>query len=350
MEHVKDIINKFQIPIKNYSYEPISNGLINDTYLVFSDQNPLYILQKINTEVFQNTEALFQNLDLVLPSLHASNYQKVELLETNTGKNYYKTASMEVWRLMTYIKDSQVFNTTKNVNVAFEAGKIIANFHTLLLDFDIHLLADTLPDFHNLTLRYEQFLTALKNAKAEKIKEAKKAIGFVEENISVFLEMPIDSLPIRVCHNDTKLNNMLFSKHNKALCLIDLDTLMRGTFLYDFGDAARTIVNTANEDEKDLDKINFKPKLFEALVSGIATQVQFLTIQEKKLLPLSVALMPFLHGIRALTDFLENNKYYKVKYPNQNLDRANSLFAFSKIALENQKFMSDCIREKLDTF
>ena len=350
MEHVKDIINKFQIPIKKYSYEPISNGLINDTYLVSSDRNPLYILQKINTEVFQNTEALFQNLDLVLPSLDASNYQKVELLATNTGKNYYKTASKEVWRLMTYIKDSQVFNTTENVNIAFEAGKIITNFHSLLVDFDIHLLADTLPNFHNLQFRHEQFLTALKNAKTEKIKEAKKAIRFVEENITVFLEMPMDNLPVRVCHNDTKLNNILFSKHNKALCLIDLDTLMRGSFLYDFGDAARTIVNTAREDEIELDKINFNQHLFESFISGIAIHSQFLTVKEKELLPLSVGLMPFLHGIRALTDYLENNKYYKVKYANQNLDRCKSLFAFSKIALENQTFMLNYIREKLDKF
>ena len=345
MKQLEDLLKNFKIPSKNYAFAPISNGLINDTYLVSADQNPLYILQKINTKVFQNTEALVQNLDLVLPNLHSSNYQKVELLGTYASKNYYMSDSKEVWRLMTYIKDSQVFNTTENANIAFEAGKIIALFHTLLLDLDIHLLADTLPNFHNLSLRYEQFLTALKKAKIEKIKEAKKAIRFVEENVKVFLEMPIDNLPIRVCHNDTKLNNILFSKQKKALCLIDLDTLMRGVFLYDFGDAARTIVNTAREDEIALGKINFKPELFEALVSGIASQARFLTIQEKKLLPLSVALMPFLHGIRALTDFLENNKYYKVKYPNQNLDRCNSLFAFSKIALEKQEFMEDCIRK-----
>lgn len=303
MEHLEDLLKNFKIPNKKYAFEPISNGLINDTYLVFTDQNPLYVLQKINTEVFQNTEALFQNLDLILPNLHASEYQKVDLVATHTDKNYYKTKSKEVWRLMTYIKDSQVFNTTENINIAFEAGKIIAHFHTLLLDFDIHLLEDTLPNFHNLPLRYEQFLTALKNAKTEKMKEAKKTIGFVSENVSVFLEMPMDNLPIRVCHNDTKLNNILFSKQNKALCLIDLDTLMRGTFLYDFGDAARTIVNTASEDEIELEKINFKKELFEALVSGFSSEEQFLTIQEKKLLPLAVALMPFLHGIRALTDF-----------------------------------------------
>jgi Ser/Thr protein kinase RdoA (MazF antagonist) len=347
MEQLEDHLKNFKIPNKRYAFEPISNGLINDTYLVSANQNPLYILQKINTEVFQNTEALFQNLDLVLPRLHASNYQKVELLATNTGKNYYKSESKEVWRLMTYIKDSQVFNTTENVNIAFEAGKIITNFHTLLVDFNIHLLADTLPNFHNLQLRHEHFLTALKNAKTEKIKEAKKAIGFVEKHISVFLEIPIDSLPIRVCHNDTKLNNILFSKHNKALCLIDLDTLMRGSFLYDFGDAARTIVNTAREDEIELDKINFNHHLFESFISGIAIHSQFLTVKEKELLPLSVGLMPFLHGIRALTDYLENNKYYKVKYANQNLDRANSLFAFSKKALENSTFMQNCIRQML---
>jgi Ser/Thr protein kinase RdoA (MazF antagonist) len=347
MENLADLLINFQILKKKYVFEPISNGLINDTYLVSSKGIPLYILQKINTDVFQNTESLFKNLDLVLPELEASTYQKVELIAVNNAKNYHQTESGEIWRLMTYVKDSQVFNTTNDVKVALEAGKIIGLFHHLLLDFDANILEDTLPDFHNFNLRHDQFLGALKNAESEKVKASYDAIEFVTEKSLLFLDLPLKNLPVRVCHNDTKLNNILFSKKNKALCLIDLDTLMKGTFLYDFGDAARTIVNTAKEDEIDLEKINFTPKLFEALISGLAMHAEFLTAKEKELLPLSVALMPFLHGIRALTDFLENNKYYKVAYPNQNLDRARSLFAFSKKALENRTFMQNCIREKL---
>ncbi len=347
MENLEILLSNFQIPKKKYNFELISNGLINDTYLVSYKELPLYILQKINTDVFQNTEALFKNLDLVLPKLEATSYQKVELIAVNYEKNYLQTESGAIWRLMTYVKDSQVFNTTNDIEIAYEAGKIIGLFHHLLLDFDANILEDTLPDFHNLNLRHNQFLDALKNTESEKIKESQDAIDFVTENSSLFLDLPLENLPVRVCHNDTKLNNILFSKQNKALCLIDLDTLMKGTFLYDFGDAARTIVNTAKEDEIDLKKINFTPKLFEALISGLATHTQFLTAKEKEVLPLSVAFMPFLHGIRALTDYLENNKYYKVSYPNQNLDRARSLFSFSKKALENRTFMQNCIREKL---
>lgn len=347
MENLEILLSNFHIPKEKYNFEPISNGLINDTYLVSNEELPLYILQKINTAVFQNTEALFKNLDLVLPKLEASNYQKVELIAVNNGKNYHHTESGDIWRLMTYVADSHTFNTTENVTIAFEAGRIIGLFHHLLLDFDASILEDTLPDFHNFNLRNNQFLDALKNAESEKINASHDAIEFVTENSPLFLDLPFQNLPVRVCHNDTKLNNILFSKQNKALCLIDLDTIMKGTFLYDFGDAARTIVNTAKEDEIDLEKINFTPKLFEALITGLGIHAQFLTTKEKELLPLSVALMPFLHGIRALTDFLENNKYYKVEYPNQNLDRARSLFAFSKKALENRTFMQNCIQEKL---
>ncbi len=347
MEYLESLLTNFKIPKKKYKFVPISNGLINDTYLVSDEEIPLYILQKINTDVFPNTEALFKNLDLVLPKLDAPDYQKVELIATNCDMNYHQSESEGVWRLMTYVLDSQVFNTSSDKEIAFEAGRIIGLFHHLLLDFDANTLEDTLPDFHNFKLRYNQFLEALKKAQPEKIRESQDSIEFVTENSALFLDLAFENLPVRVCHNDTKLNNILFSKQNKALCLIDLDTIMKGTFLYDFGDAARTVVNTAREDEIDIKKINFTPKLFEALVSGLATHDQYLTAKEKELLPLSVALMPFLHGVRALTDFLENNKYYKVKYPNQNLDRANSLFTFSKKALRNRSFMENCIREKL---
>jgi len=290
MENLKILLKEFQIPKKEYGFETISNGLINDTYLVKDAGEPTYIFQRINIKVFTNYEALIHNLDLVLPLLKSNTYSEVVL----------------------FIKESVVYNTTENPKIAFEAGSVIAQFHKLTEGFDADRLEDTLLRFHDINLRYDQF----KN-------------------------------PSRVCHNDTKLNNILFSKEDKALCLIDLDTIMKGVFIYDFGDAIRTIANAAPEDEKDLDKINFNLDLFSSFIEGLATEKDLFQEEEKIMMPRGAVLMPFLHGIRALTDYLENNRYYKVAYETQNLDRCFSLFQFAQLALDNQEAMTQIISDKL---
>jgi len=346
MEKLEIILSEFQVPDLNYKFEVLSNGFINDTYLVSLNKEPIYILQRVNTTVFSNIQALIFNLELVLPGLNSVDYQEIKLVKSKIGKSFFENKKGEVWRLMTFVKNSLVFNTTSNTDIAFEVGRIIGLFHELTKSIDIDKLKETLANFHNLSFRYDQFKKALPHADLDKITEAKKAIDFVKNNISQLLAIPINELPIRTCHNDTKLNNILFNRSNKALCLIDLDTIMKGSFLYDFGDAVRTTVNSANEDEKDLSKINFSLEMFESMVKGLALYGKILTNKEKELLPLGVILMPFLHGIRALTDYLENNRYYKVSYENQNLDRCLSLFTFAQLALNNQKNMAIIIGEK----
>ncbi|NNE77985.1 MAG: aminoglycoside phosphotransferase family protein, partial [Pricia sp.] len=177
---------------------------------------------------------------------------------------------------------------------------------------------------------------------------AKEAIQFAHEVLAQLESVKLKDLPIRICHNDTKLNNILFSKKTKkALCLIDLDTLMRGYFLYDFGDAVRTIVNTAPEDEREHHKITFITSLFESFVDGIAANEKFLSKAEIETLHWGAVLMPFLHGIRALTDYLNGNIYYKVAYENQNLDRCLSLFDFTAKALNHIDYMKGILGAKL---
>jgi Ser/Thr protein kinase RdoA (MazF antagonist) len=348
MENLISILENFQVPNSNYEFEIISNGFINDTYLVSSKDEPLYILQKLNTQIFTNFHAIIRNLDLVLPILKDSDYMEVTLIKSIKGESFINKGNDEVWRLMTFVKDSMVFNTTTDPKIAFEAGRIIGLFHKIVHNFDVGKLENIIPKFHDIGFRYEQFKEALSQAKENRIERAKDAIIFVNENISTLLEIQIDNLPKRVCHNDTKLNNILFSESKRSLCLIDLDTIMEGCFLFDFGDAVRTIVNSAREDEKDLSKINFDIELFDGFVNGLVLHGNILSKEEKELLPLGVVLMPFLHGIRALTDYLENDKYYKVSYKNQNLDRCLSLFTFAKLALENQKKMRDVIADKLN--
>ncbi len=347
MEKLKNILGHFKTPEKDFSFQTISNGLINDTYLVLDHKHPEYILQRINTNVFTRFHDLIHNIELVLPLLDAPGYQKIELIKTIQGAPYLKTDSDNVWRVMTYVEGSTVFNTTNDVGIAKEAGRIIGLFHSLLKDFEPSQVKETLVRFHDLNLRYDQFKEARKNAEPEKLDQASKAIDFVDKNIGLLLNITFDELPVRVCHNDTKLNNILFSANKKSLCLIDLDTLMPGYFLYDLGDAVRTIANPAPEDEKDLSKIDFRIEMFEAFAEGLQQNKEIFTRSEKEQMSLGAALMPFLHGIRALTDFLENNRYYKVSYEMQNLDRCMSLFTFSQLAIDRQADMQKIIAKKL---
>tara|TARA_R110002049_G_scaffold193305_2_gene362151 strand:- start:2905 stop:3969 length:1065 start_codon:yes stop_codon:yes gene_type:complete len=339
------ILSNFVVPAKPYTFQPINNGLINDTYLVISNAKSVYILQRINHNVFTNIEGLMQNIDAALSLLKSDAYNHIALVKTKTNKTYHTEDGY--WRLMSFIDESTTYNTTTNTKIAFEAGKIVGEFHKLLSPAETDTYTDTIPQFHDLRLRKDQFEEALENANETRLATATSAIQFAQSLLPKLIEFSSQELPVRVCHNDTKLNNILFSKSTeKALCLIDLDTLMKGYFYYDFGDAVRTIANTADEDERDLSKITFNKNLFEAFIDGLTINATQLTKEEIASLPLGAVFMPFIHGLRALTDYLENDKYYKTAYENQNIDRCISLFDFSKKALKEESFMQHVLAEK----
>jgi len=344
--HLKHILNQFKIDIENVSFQKITTGYINDTYLVLKSEKPLYVLQCINNNVFKHVEALIQNLELALAKLQSNEYKTISLLTTVDGKSFYKQNN-NYWRLITFIEGSTTFNTTTNPKIAFEAGRIIGEFHNLLQDESVQNFTDTIPNFNNLPFRITEFKKVNYKASETRKEIATNDINFALKTFPKFDCFHKAKLPIRVCHNDTKLNNILFSNTNEALCLIDLDTIMKGYFHYDFGDAVRTIANTGNEDEKDFSKITFNTTLFEAFVDGLSKNVSFLTNKEIELLPIATALMPFMHGLRALTDYLNGNVYYKVIYKNQNLDRCKSLFHFTKLALQHQDYIKKVIEVKL---
>ncbi len=344
------LLGHFNIPKMQYGFRPLTDGYINDTFLVKEGHNPLYILQRVNHLVFPNVVGLMGNVQNALRHLDDDDYQKIVLVETEDGGVFYQQQHPDLayWRLMTYIDGSTAYNTTQNPKIAMEAGRIIGTFHMLLEKARRSDYVDVIPRFHDLGLRKDQFVVALANASPDKLQIAKNAIQFAKATLEKLETMQMADLPIRICHNDTKLNNILFTKETyKALCLIDLDTLMRGHFHFDFGDAVRTIVNTAPEDEQDHQKITFEQDLFKAFVEGLAVNGPFLTEAEIKALPFGAVLMPFLHGIRALTDYLNNNIYYKVAYENQNLDRSLSLFDFTKKALAQVNFMDKILAQTL---
>lgn len=346
-DELNRILSNFNLVEKDYGLTPLNIGYINDTYLISDKDIPKYILQRINHTVFKDVAGLMANIENALHHLCADDYVKIALIPTLKGKTYFED-STGYWRLMTYLENSTSYNTTTSTEIAFEAGRIIGKFHLLLANAAVENYVDTIPKFHSLELRERQFLEALYTADKKRAEMAESAISFSKGMLLQLKAFKTSSLPVRICHNDTKFNNVLFSKKTgKALCIIDLDTIMKGYFLYDFGDAVRTIVNTAAEDEQELHKITFETQLFESFIKGLSENEPFLTQQELDSMHWGAVLMPFLHGIRALSDYLNNDIYYKVAYENQNLDRCLSLFDFTKKAYDQISYMKKLINDTL---
>lgn len=345
---LNDLLGNFQIDRKTYQFQEINQGYINDTYLVLDQTTPLYILQRVNQNVFKDIKGIMQNIDNAFALLVHQEYTPIALFKTSTGLPYYNQGNEGYWRLMTYINNSTAYNNAPDEKIAFEAGKVLGKFHQLLANAVLDQYVDTIPRFHDLTLRETQFGDSLITAKKEKLEISKEAIAFAKSTLEKLRVIKNDKLPLRVCHNDTKLNNILFSKgQNKALCLIDLDTIMKGYFYFDFGDAIRTIANRAEEDEQDHNRITFEKPLFEAFIDGLESNGAFLYQEELDTLAWGAVFMPFIHGLRALTDYLNDNIYYKVSYENQNLDRCLSLFYFTNKALQEVAYMDKTIKERL---
>lgn len=346
MQFLNVIVSQFNIDISNAMFTPITQGYINDTFLVAENAKPKYILQRINSNVFKNVAGLHKNMETALKKLKASDYSELRLAETKTGQVYFENEN-SFWRLMSFIPNGVAYNYTSNTKIAFEAGKLIGRFHELLKDENTANYKVTLPNLNYLPFRVTEFQEALNSTSTSLKLDANLEIEFTKKHLSNFENFYKVDLPKRICHNDTKLNNLLFDDNHKGLCLIDLDTIQEGYFHYDFGDLVRTVVSETNEDEKNLLKIKFNISLFKTLVEGIANSSVSLSKQEIKLLPISCALMPFMHGLRALTDYLNGNVYYKVAYPEQNLDRCKSLFQFSRLAIDNQKEITTVIEEHI---
>ena len=336
LDELQQILGYFSIDSNCFELKPLTAGYINDTFLVSYNTDPLYILQRVNSDIFKDVPGLMENVSSALKKLKSNDYAPIKLIPTKLGSHFTK-GSEGRWRLMSFIPNSTTYDYTSRKTIAFEAGRIIGKFHVLLQYEDTTDYKDTIPQFHDICLRSSEFQKALKNTSASKLKACENDISYALKTLQKLDGIALDKLAVRVCHNDTKLNNILFSKAtDKALCLIDLDTIMKGYFFYDFGDAIRTLVSTTSEDEQEHSKINFDLNLFQSFVEGLSTNPSFLSIEELKSLPLGTVFMPFIHGLRALTDFLNGNVYYKVSYENQNLDRCRSLFNFSGKALEKQ--------------
>ncbi len=334
-------------------------GHINDTYLVENkdDGSPDYILQKINGHVFPDVPALMHNLVAVTGHLR----RKANLTDTggNTSeaispagvltpipvitpvpvltpvptresKYYYTDQEGSYWRLFLFIGDAVTYERIQDTGKAFQAGKAVGSFQARLSDLDERLY-DSLPGLHHYNRRFSEFKAALSEGDALRITKATADIDFVMGTAdgmqSYFSSLCSGGIPLRVTHNDTKVNNILFDRHGQAICLIDLDTVMPGYIHYDYGDALRTLASTAGEDEKELGKASFNMELFEAFTRGYLVEAKgFLSLQEAELLPGAPQYMTFIIGLRFLTDYLNGDIYFRVHKEDHNLVRARAQF------------------------
>lgn len=328
--------------------EPVSEGYINDTFKVWMGGEPAYILQRINTGVFGDTAGLMANLEAVLPHLHAADYMALELIRTPQGKAWASDAAGNPWRMYRYIPGSRTYGSTSERHIARETGRILGRFHQLAEAVPASSLSPTLPRFHDLGWRLEQLDEAELGAQADRLQKAAPWTALARELAALCGAIPWQELPLRVCHNDTKLSNILFaSDTGQALCLIDLDTLMPGYLLYDVGDAVRTLMNPLPEDHPDWETIDTRPELFRAFVQGLKQSGLALEPAEREALPYGAVLMPLLHGVRALADYLQGDRYYKTSYPEQNRVRACNLLQFARCASEQLGTLREICREEL---
>ena len=317
--------------------EAYGNGHINDTYC--SDPTK-YIIQRINTSIFTNPDELMENIENVTSFLSDKiraaggdpKRETLTVIKTIDGKNCYKCDDGNVFRVYRFITDTKSIENDKTLEDLRNAGKGFGRFQQMLDDFPVEKLYETIKDFHNTPKRVEALKTAIAENKAGRADSVKAEIEFALKNSdfadTVIKGMESGEIPVRVTHNDTKINNILFDvKTGEAVAVIDLDTVMPGSMLYDFGDALRMGGSTGAEDEVDLSKVNFDKECFKYFAEGYLSEVKdVLTPKEIELLPFSVKLLTYECGIRFLTDYLNGDTYFKIHRENHNLDRARTQF------------------------
>ena len=340
IDQLKIVFSQFDDSTEVVSYEELASGHINDTYLIETSNKKKYVLQRINHGVFKDVSGLINNKVAISKHIQEKlshlpkgerNREVLTFVATKKGAPFYLGKSGGYWNLMDYIDNSITFETVKNEEIAFEGGKLIGNFLNLTSDFDASRLIEVIPKFHDMSFRFSQFEDSLKNASKDRIDLAMPFIDLVwdlKDEMHILQQLKESGeIKLRVTHNDTKISNVLFDTNNKGLCVIDTDTVMPGIVHYDFGDAIRTICNTAAEDEKNLDLVNFNLRFYKAYVKGFLEEMKSaLSPIEIKYLPLGAKSMIFIMAIRFLTDYLNGDIYYKTDYPEHNLDRAKNQF------------------------
>ena len=332
----KEILSRFNI---DTDIELYGNGHINDTYLC--ETSPRCILQRINTNAFKDPDAVMENICNVTEHLRAKiieaggnpERETMNVIPTKTGELFYRAPDGEAFRVYKFIEGSVSYDEAPNPDVLTNAGKAFGKFQKMLSDFPAEKLHETIVDFHNTPVRVKQLQEAMKNnlsGRLEKVsEEIKFALDYSRYSAEITDAIESGDVLLRVTHNDTKLNNVLFDEAtDEGICVIDLDTVMPGSLLYDFGDALRFGASSCAEDETDMSKIYFDLEKYEAFAKGFLGELGAnLTKKEVELLPLSALIITYECGIRFLADYINGDTYFKIHKENHNLDRARNQFA-----------------------
>ncbi len=338
MMQVAQVLSHYGLNEKEILIIPIKEGLINSTWKICAP-NDKFILQKINTAVFKKPEDIDNNIRLIAAHLQK---QLPGYLFTNTVTALDGSTLIwhlqEAYRMFSFIENSHTISSVSTPEQAYEAASQFAKFTAILHALDINSLKITLPNFHNLSLRYSQFETACNKGNSHRIAEAKELINALKSRKDIVKKYKAivkdPEFRIRVTHHDTKISNVLFDENNKGLCVIDLDTVMPGYFISDVGDMMRTYLCAANEDEKDFSKIVDRKEVFKAIVEGYSSQMHNeLTAKEKAHFLYAGLFMTYMQAIRFLTDYILDDVYYGSAYPGHNLIRASNQW----VLLENME-------------
>jgi Ser/Thr protein kinase RdoA (MazF antagonist) len=339
-----DVLKCFRFEGDFLDGAPYPFGHINDTYSVrfgtADDTVRYYILQRINHDVFKDPERLMHNVEMVTAHLRKKviaaggdpQRETLNLVPAVNGKTFHKTHDGNYWRAYVFIDGAQTYETAKTLDHFYSAAKAFARFQQLLSDFPAEWLHETIPDFHHTRKRFEAFVETVEKDIRNRAGSVRAEIEFVEKraaDTSVLVDLLArGALPERVTHNDTKFNNvMIDDETGEGICVIDLDTVMPGLSLYDFGDAVRSGANSAAEDEWDLSKVWFDLDVFDRLARGyLEVAGDFLTPSEVDYLAFSARLMTLECGMRFLADHLNGDVYFKIQRENHNLDRCRTQF------------------------
>lgn len=346
------VLGSFCFDTPPRTYEAYGCGHINRTYLVVCESGHRYIMQKINEHVFPNVPALMRNIALVTEYLRKNEKDSrrvLTLIPTRDG-NTYLTDESGYWRVYDFVEDSLCLQLAENDEDFYQSASAFGNFEEELKDFPIEELYEIIPDFHNTPNRYRIFHETLKKDPMGRAKDVAEEIRFVlkcEEEMGTLQRLrDAGKVPVRVTHNDTKLNNVLLdAKTRKALCVIDLDTVMPGLSLYDFGDSIRFGAATAAEDEKDLSKVEMSLDKFRVYTKGFVGAYPGLTDKELEMLPMGAKTMTLECGLRFLTDYLDGDHYFATHYEGQNLDRCRTQFKLVADMERKWEQMHQIVRE-----
>lgn len=350
-----NIIAQFAIPNEVETPQPLKIGFINDSYIVRAKHagETSYFLQHINHHIFENVEGLQQNIQRVTDHIRAKliaagesdiDRKVLRLIPTREGKLYYRTPEGEYWRVYVLIENasSQERVTPRSAELA---GEAFGRFQNQLSDLPFSQLCESIPNFHNMEFRLQQLEEAVKNDAAHRLHDTLDIrcalLARQEEMCQAERLFRKGKLPKRINHCDTKVNNMLFDQQGKPLCIVDLDTVMPGYVLSDFGDFMRTAANTGAEDDVCLDNIGVDMAIFEAYTRGYLREAKFLTEIEKRLLPFGCRLLSYMQTVRFYTDYLNGDTYYKIQYPEHNLVRTRAQL---RLLVEQEKVQNEMER------